>query len=208
MQHNTLHEQADIKSRHDLTDLCEVEDIETGAVLRSTFTFVDADDIVWFGQVCGVRKYDLTLEDLRQNLQRIPDDTIYPEVTPGLTILTDDEDPEILYIKRPKLLCLDDTEETRMIPRLLLEEARILQTLKPHPNLVRYHGCMSKRGRVVGIAVEKHDIILQYRFEDDPRELDVAACVDGIRAGVAHLHFLGHAHNDLNPMNMALDKND
>ncbi|KAK0878493.1 hypothetical protein LTR91_026053 [Friedmanniomyces endolithicus] len=203
MQHNTLHEQADIKSRHDLTDLCEVEDIETGAVLRSTFTFVDVDDIVWFGQVCGVRKYDLTVEDLRQNLQRIPDDTIYPEVTPGLTLLADDNELDGLYIKRPKLLCLDDAEETRTIPRLLLEEARILESLKPnpHPNLVRYRG-------IVGIALEKHDIILQYRFEDDPRELDVAACIDGIRAGVAHLHSLGYAHNDLNPMNIALDKND
>ncbi|KAK0365380.1 hypothetical protein LTR59_010108 [Friedmanniomyces endolithicus] len=166
MQHNTLHEQADIKSRHDLTDLCEVEDIETGAVLRSTFTFVDVDDIVWFGQVCGVRKYDLTVEDLRQNLQRIPDDTIYPEVTPGLTLLADDNELDGLYIKRPKLLCLDDAEETRTIPRLLLEEARILESLKPnpHPNLVRYR--------------------------------------------VAHLHSLGYAHNDLNPMNIALDKND
>ncbi|KAK1818779.1 hypothetical protein LTR12_006829 [Friedmanniomyces endolithicus] len=210
MQRNTLHEQADIKSRHDLTDLCEIEDTETGAVLRSTFTFVDVDDIVWFGQVCGVRKYDLTVEDLRQNLQRIRDDTIYPEVMPGLTIIADDGGPELLYIKRPKLLCLDDAEETRMIPRLLLEEARILESLKPfpHPNLVRYHGCMSKRGRIVGIALEKHDIILQSRLEDDPRELDVATYIDSIRAGVAHLHFLGYAHNDLNPMNIALDKND
>jgi len=83
MQHNTLHEQADIKLRHDLTDLCEAEDTETGAVLRSTFTFVDVDGIVWFGQVCGIRKYDLTVEGLRQNLRRIPDDTIYPELMPG-----------------------------------------------------------------------------------------------------------------------------
>jgi len=171
MQHNTLREEADIKSRHDLTDLCEVEDIETGAVLRSPFTFVDVDNIVWFGQVCGVRKYDLTVEDLRQNLQRISDDTIYPEKTPGLTILADNEDLEVLYIERPKFLCLDDAEETRMIPRLLLEEARILESLKPfpHSNLVRYHGCLSKWGRTVGLALEKHDTILQYRFEDNPR---------------------------------------
>ncbi|KAK1811454.1 hypothetical protein LTR12_014206 [Friedmanniomyces endolithicus] len=85
MQHNTFHEQADIKLRHDLTDLCEAEDTETGAVLRSTFTIVDADDIVWVGQ----------------NLRRIPDDTVYPEVMPGLTIIADDEGPELLYIKRP-----------------------------------------------------------------------------------------------------------
>ncbi|KAK0270520.1 hypothetical protein LTR35_014056, partial [Friedmanniomyces endolithicus] len=129
---------------------------------------------------------------------------------PGLTIIADDEGPELLYIKRPKHPCLDDAEETQMITRLLLEEARILESLKPntHPNVVRCHGCMSKQGRIVGIALEKHDIILQYRFEDDPRELDVTTCIDGIRAGIAHLHFLEYAHNHLNPMNIALDETD
>lgn len=32
--------------------------------------------------------------------------------------------------------------------------------------------------------------------------------MDGIRAGVEHLHSLGFAHNDLNPMNIALDGDD
>lgn len=49
---------------------------------------------------------------------------------------------------------------------------------------------------------------MQYRYEDDPRPSDVTACMDGIRAGVHHLHALGLAHNDLNPPNMAPDKND
>ncbi|KAK0247097.1 hypothetical protein LTS09_017766 [Friedmanniomyces endolithicus] len=174
-----------ILSKRDLTDLCEVEDPETGTVLRTTFTFVDIHDAAWFGQVPGIRKYDLTVEDLRQNLLRVPDDTIYPEVTPGITILPDGSDVKSLFIKRPKLLCLDNPDETELLPKMLLEEAEVLEFLKSrsHKNLVRYYGCVSRRGRIVGIALEKHDVILQYRFEDDPRDLDIDACIEGIRDG-------------------------
>ncbi|KAK0268001.1 hypothetical protein LTS00_017671 [Friedmanniomyces endolithicus] len=172
-----------ILSKRDLTDLCEVEDSETGTVLRTTFTFVDIHDAAWFGQVPGIRKYDLTVEDLRQNLLRVPDDTIYPEVTPGITILPDGSDVKSLFIKRPKLLCLDNPAETELLPKMLLEEAEVLEFLKSrsHKNLVRYYGCVSRRGRIIGIALEKHDVILQYRFEDDPRDLDINACIEGIR---------------------------
>lgn len=200
----------DITSKADLTDLCEIEDIQTGVVTSSTFTFVDASDYVWFGQVPNVRKYDLTVEDLRNYLLEIPDETVYPKVVPSLTLLPDDVQKENLHIKRPKLLCLDSPEETQLLPRMLLEEALTLEHLKSSENkhLVRYHGCLSRRGRIVGIALEKYEQILQYRFEDDPREFDISACINGIRDGIAHLHSLGYAHNDLNPMNIALDKCD
>jgi hypothetical protein len=199
-----------ITSTRDLTDLCEVEDYETGAVLRTTFTFIDADHTVWFGRIHGVRKYDLTGETLREHLRRIPDETVYPAIDPGLTIVPNNSDVASFYIKRPKFLCLDDEEETKMLPKMLAEEANVLQALKPHPhgNLVRYHGCIGARNRIVGLALEKHDIILQYRFEDDHRELDLAACIGGLQAGIEHLHALGYARNDLNPMNVAMDKDD
>ncbi|KAK5108233.1 hypothetical protein LTR62_008689 [Meristemomyces frigidus] len=199
-----------ITSKRDLTDLCEVEDLETGSVLRTTFSFVDAYNSAWFGQVSGVRKYDLTVEDLRRNLRRIPDKVIYPEYTASLTLVADDDDVKRYYIKRPKLIYLDNLEETQLLPKMLVEEAQVLELLKPyrHRNIVRYHGCILTRGRIAGIALQKYDIILQYRFDDDPRALDVTACMNGIRAGIKHLHSLGFAHNDLNPMNIAMDKDD
>ena len=51
-------------------------------------------------------------------------------------------------------------------------------------------------------------MILQYRFRDDFRELDVLACMRSLRAKIEHLHSLGYAHNDLNPINVAMDKDD
>ena len=51
-------------------------------------------------------------------------------------------------------------------------------------------------------------MILQYRFEDDMRDLDISAFMAYLRAGIAHLHSLRLAHNDLNPMNIAINKQD
>ena len=198
-----------IRCKRDLTALCEVEDAETGAVKRSTYTYVEANGSVWFGQMIGVRKYDLTLQDLRRTLKRIPDEIIYPPSTPDITVLQE-VDARSCYIKRPQFLCLDSPEETELLPRMLIEEAQILEllALHPHPNLVRYHGCTSRHGRLTGLVLERFDVILQFRIEHDPRDLDIAACVNGIRAGIKHLHALGLAHNDITPFNVALDETD
>lgn len=109
--------QAPIKSKRDPTALCEVEDSETGAVLRTTFTFVETAHTVWFGQIPNTREFDITTKDIRRSsLRRIPDETIYPPITPGVTIVPDDSDVAKYYIKRSKLLCLDNKDGTRTLP--------------------------------------------------------------------------------------------
>lgn len=197
-----------IHSKRDLTSLSEVTDYETGEFLRSTFTYVDDKDIAWFGRAPGIRKYDLTVEDLKRELRRIPDEKIYPLHT-WMSVVSE-ADRKNLFIKRPKISCADNEYEIKLVPRILFEEAEVLEFLKqhPHPNIVRYHGCIVNRGRITGLALERYGVILQYRYEDVPHDLDIAACMNGIRAGVRHLHFLGLAHNDLNPTNIALDGDD
>ena len=207
---NSLLERSDIHSKGQLTALCEVSDSETGEFLRSTFTYVDGRDTAWFGQISGVRKYDLTAQELRRSLERIPDDKIYPKAVPNITVVPSAK-KKSFFVQRPQLLCLDNEEEAKLLPRMLIEEAGVLEFLKQnhHPNLVRYHGCIVERGRITGLALEPHGMILQYRYDDDDeRDLDIDTCLDGIRAGIRHLHSLGFAHNYLNPMNIALDKED
>ncbi|KAF2796415.1 hypothetical protein K505DRAFT_415748 [Melanomma pulvis-pyrius CBS 109.77] len=198
----------DIRSKRDLTTLSEVENYETGEFIRSTFTYVDKEDTAWFGRVPGVRKYDLTVEDLKRELRRIPDEKIYPLHT-WMSVVSE-ADRKNFFIKRPKISCADNDYEIKLVPRILYEEAEILEFLKQnhHPNIIRYYGCTVNRGRITGLALERHQVILQYRYEDVPHDLDIAACMNGIRAGVRHLHSLGLAHNDLNPTNIALDRND
>ena len=200
---------ANICSKKDLLSLCEVEDAETGAFKRTTFTYVDDHDRAWFGQTRNKKKYDLTVEDLNRLLERVPDERIYPLKTTTLSLVPEETRSQF-YIKRPKLLCLDNKSEAKLLPQLLLSEAEMLQFLEqiPHPNIIRFHGCTINRGRITGIALKKHSIILQYRHKDVPHPLDIDACMHGIRAGVTHLHSLGIGHNDLNPANIALDFND
>ncbi|KAF2240343.1 hypothetical protein BU26DRAFT_470815, partial [Trematosphaeria pertusa] len=198
-----------ISTKRDLRNLCEVEDYKTGAFKRTTFTYVDNQDVAWFGQTPDIRKYDLTVEDLNRLLQQIPDEKVYP-IRPSSISTVSDADQRNLFIKRPKLLCLDDEEETKLLPQMLLEEAEVLEFLKQHhhPNLIRYYGRTVNRGRITGIALENHQVILQYHFKKVSNSFNIVACMEGIRAGVEHLHALGFAHNDLNPMNIALDSND
>ncbi|KAF2789403.1 hypothetical protein K505DRAFT_352610 [Melanomma pulvis-pyrius CBS 109.77] len=156
-----------IRAKRDLRDLCEVEDYETGAFKRTTFTYVNNQDVARFGG----RNF---------------------------------------FIKRPKLLCLNNKEETQLLPQMLLKEAKVLEFLKQHyyPNLIRCHGCTINRGCITGISLQKHQITLQYRLKKGSTSFDIVGCMQDIRAGVKHLHSLGFAHNDLNPMNIALDSND
>ncbi|KAK1037251.1 hypothetical protein LTR74_018824, partial [Friedmanniomyces endolithicus] len=201
----------DIRSERDLTVLCEVEDAATGAFLRSTYGYIDRSDFAWFGRMPGVRKYDLTVENLKSTLKRVPDEHIYPIALPSLTVFRPCEaHKNNIYIKRPQLASCDDADVAALLPRLMSDEATVLECLKkrPHPNLIKYHGCTLKDGRVTGLALEKHDVLLLYRYEDRPLPFNTAACMDEIRAGVRHLHSLGLAHNDLNPMNILLDQDD
>jgi serine/threonine protein kinase len=186
-----------------------VENFESGAFIRTIFTYIDDHDRAWFGQTTDIRKFDLTVQDLNRLLQRVPDERIYPPKTTAISVVPE-ENRSKLYIKRPKLLCLDNEEETKLLPQMLLEEAEVLQFLEknPHPNIIRFHGCTVNRGRFTGLALERHSVILQYRHEDVPHPLDIGACMHGIRAGVQHLHSLGFAHNDLNPTNIGIDGDD
>ncbi|KAF2000222.1 hypothetical protein P154DRAFT_492281 [Amniculicola lignicola CBS 123094] len=175
-----------ISTKRDLASLCEVEDSVTGAIIRSTFAYVDDQGVAWFGQAHGIRKYDIDVGDLIRLLKRVPDEEVYPLKSASTAI------------------------ETKLLPRMLLEEAEVLQYLTQHhhQNLIRFHGCVVNRGRITGIALDKYKVFLRYRFEDVPHDLDINACMEGIRAGVKHLHSHGLAHNDLNPMNIALDSDD
>ncbi|POR37904.1 Uncharacterized protein TPAR_01898 [Tolypocladium paradoxum] len=88
----------------------------------------------------------------------------------------------------------------------LLNEAAVCEVLKkhPHPNVIRYFGCVVEDGRIKGLCFVKYQMTLLQRVRDS-RPLDVDRCLQGIEERVNHLHGLGLIHNDLNPSNIMMD---
>lgn len=97
-----------------------------------------------------------------------------------------------------------------LLPKLVLGEVEVLELLKknPHTNICAYYGCLTARGRIVGLVFDRLSATLYERLEERHRDFDSDGCMDGIASVVRHLHSLGLAHNDLNPANIMVDEFD
>ncbi|KAK5625097.1 hypothetical protein RRF57_000813 [Xylaria bambusicola] len=79
----------------------------------------------------------------------------------------------------------------------------------PHKNIVQYHGCQSRDGRLTGIFLRRHEhTLLEYFLWDLHKSstLDSQRFMAELESAVAHLHANGLAHNDLKPSNILLDE--
>ncbi|KAK1079000.1 hypothetical protein LTR33_006760 [Friedmanniomyces endolithicus] len=194
-----------IHTLRDLTTICEVLDSDTLQLRHSNFSYVDQHDYVWFGRAYQP-KLTLDAAKVSQALELLPDAKANPLAPEGLTVVAH-VNASTTYTKRPKLSLVDDDEAPGLSSWMLLQEVSILQILHqhPHPNIVQYLGCTVRRGYITGIVLERCNTTLQKQSENDSLSLNVRPLMCGIRAGVAHLHSLGYAHNDLNPMNIGIN---
>jgi hypothetical protein len=135
-------------------------------------------------------------------------ETLWPEFSPSLTIA-----PEQLwkcyYIKRSNLIDYEADQEKNNYKELVLAETYACEILRtnPHPNIAKYWGCEVVDGTIRGLCFGRYTITLGERL-DAGVPLDTRLCLQGIRAGVAHLHSLGLTHNDINPSNIMMDPGD
>jgi serine/threonine protein kinase len=198
-------------SARDLSPLYETfseEDDEKGnpIFLYSSFGFITNEHEAYFGK-SKLRKFDLTPEDIGRSLERLPDEDVYPIAPSKITnsaILAS----KSVFIKGPKLHL--DFRGTGLLPKLILQEAEIMELLmrKPHPNIIQYHGCLIKSGRIVGIVLDRYPMTLEERLENGKQDFDVNKFMSRITSAVDHLHLLGLAHNDLYPMNIMISNDD
>ncbi len=65
----TISERGLYDSERSRLTVAEVHDIETDRVLRVTFACFDSNGTACFGEVSGVRKYDLSDEDYQRLLE-------------------------------------------------------------------------------------------------------------------------------------------
>lgn len=183
------------------------------------FLLVDQDEhTAWLGSIDIPRKH-VSVEQATSCLRHVPENEIYPPVTPEIQGHAVDASSGgynyalagDTWLKRPMIAVHNQTAGTTRIADELLEEIAVYQLLlkNPHPNLAEFRGCLLKDGRIVGILLKRYALTLSTRVEvhAQPR-FDAALFLQHIHAGVAHLHGLGLAHNDLNPENIMMDEQD
>ncbi|KAL6866463.1 hypothetical protein ACO1O0_002574 [Amphichorda felina] len=200
-----------IAAWEDLTFFHEEVD-QTGEFQHTTFAVVDEDDTAYFGK-SNHPKRNLTFQQIASALTPIPDNDIFPEWVPYSAELTEAPDtfPPITYIKRPNLSLYDIFQEHNAlnnIPKGLLEEAKAMEMISkhPHPNIICYHGCRVRRGRITGLVLDRHPHTLSDYLKNKVGSVDGVPFIQAVKSAICHLHSLGWAHNDLNPSNILVDE--
>ncbi|KAI3390255.1 hypothetical protein diail_10856 [Diaporthe ilicicola] len=201
---------AKVTSWEDLAFFHEEVDGETGEFKHSTFALVDEDDVAYFGKT-NYPRHNVTFEELTSALVPIPDNTLFPEWALHRGNLTLAQDTAIdIYIKRPNLPLYDVFKEhnvLELIPEDILEEARVMEVLAQHPhsNIVRYHGCRVRRGRITGLVLDRHPNTLTDYLRNKIGSVDKGPFMKAIELAIHHIHSLGLAHNDVNPGNILIN---
>jgi serine/threonine protein kinase len=169
---------------------------------QSTFLFITKDYKAYFGRSLNER---LTPAIINGSLKRVADD-VYPEAPSHITRLTESES-SYYYLKRPSMAFYDSLG-SKQLAKVLLEEAEVLEQImrKPHPNIVRYHGCQIYQNRIIALALDRHPWTLQ-SFDCDLDQDQKKSGFDGISSAVRHLHSLGLAHNDITTSNIVISEN-
>lgn len=191
--------------------IAEVAKSPDDPILYVMFYHVSADECAYYGQLFKP-KLEIALDEYRAALERVPDEEAFPEIPSHsqLTIAPASLDCDAVFTKRPGLKNFDIWKGTRTCAQEVLNETLIMEKIakSPHENIVTYHGCITARGRITGIVLERFDKNLaEYALANTLEHLDKSAFLQAMEAAVQHLHALGLAHNDINPHNIMVRNN-
>ncbi|EXU94875.1 protein kinase [Metarhizium robertsii] len=184
----------------DLAFFDEEVDDETGQFRHTSFAAFDAHDNAYFGKL-NQTKSDITFSQLSMGaLSCLVELTKAPDTLPPNT-----------YVKHPNLSTYEIFQEHNVLnlgPKGLLEEARAMEIISqhPHPNIIHYHGCRVRRGRITGLVLDRHSNTLNDHLKNKVGSVDKEPFMQALISAIDHLHSLGWAHNDLNPGNILVDK--
>ncbi len=172
-----------------------------------------SDGTAYFGCV-NIRRRDLSMDQARNSLRKIPDAEVYPSLPADWSTLEMAASGPEYHLKRPRFASYSWAKGTTQTAERFLEEGRTLHLMRqnPHPNVAKLEGCLVSRGRILALLIRRYPIDLDQRVggkqRKDHKPLDKNACFAAIVSAVKHFHSLGIAHNDINPSNIMLDDED
>ncbi len=152
---------------------------------------------------------DIDIAELRCPLLRILTEDLWPLLKDDLT-LAPCPVPDEAFQKEPTLVSYNPQTSIVKPRELLLHEAQICEILREHPhkNIASYLGCISDGGLIKGLCFVRYEETLSDRLRDLNRPINLSECLKGVKDGLDHLHSLGLNHNDINPRNIMLNKQD
>lgn len=185
----------------------ETFDRTKNKAMDTFFYVVTREEEVYLGKL-PKRRLDITDEEYIAALARVDDHEIFPEVPKDieLTIAPEALDDVSAFVKRPGLDSYISVQCTDYIPKEMLNETLIMEKVSKlgHPNIIKYHGCRVRRGRVTAIFLERLDQTLHQYLATKGCDFEPVKFCEAVESAVASLHSLGLAHNDINPHNIML----
>ncbi|CAG8936604.1 unnamed protein product [Penicillium salamii] len=147
---------------------------------------------------------------------------IYPEFNESFTKAEGSpEQLAALHFKAPSL-SFYTPRHPNLIAEIWHNEVANCELLRkhPHPNIAVYHGCsVSEKNEIKGVyfsyynqtlmdkvnpmRLSKHEFAYGQQIGPDRAQVDL--WIQGIAAGLDHLHSLGIVHNDINPNNIMFE---
>lgn len=140
---------------------------------------------------------------------RIPIEDLWPPLEEEFTLVSQPI-PDNAFQKIRSLMHWDPPPSSLQPRDIVLHEVKMCELLQKHPhkNIATYLGCISEGGLIKGLCFVRYEESLSDRLGHPDRPLNISECLKGIKDGLDHLHSLGLNHNDVNPRNIMLDKDD
>ncbi|KAK3356483.1 kinase-like domain-containing protein [Lasiosphaeria hispida] len=179
------------------------------------------NDILYMGRIMGDNlPSEHSLEQIQEALLPVPADRIFPplpiqwwRVRTVVTVADDwDEEPgPDIYLKRPWLQGFDERPDSAVggsvqVAVWFAHEIKQLEQLArfpPHPNLIRYHGCRVRKGRITGALLGRVPGNDLWTHLQAGKTVDKEPFLTTLASAVDHLHnVVGLVHNDIHPSNI------
>lgn len=93
-------------------------------------------------------------------------------------------------------------KESRDFTLREIQSCKVLQEC-PYPNICGYPGVAVNNGLVTGLMFDRYDMNLrEFLYSDWPDNMNVSKCIQEIKSGFDHIHYLDLVHCDIKPDNI------